>query len=239
MTQEELAARSGVRRWKIVKLEADELENLRFGDVDRCVNVLDGRLYVAASYHGAAADRLLDELHAQVVAACIKLLAALGWQTRVEVSFNDFGDRGSIDVLAWHAPTRTLLVIEVKSELGSVEGTLRPLDVKVRVAPKLAGSRFGWHPAHVARLLVFPRDRTVARQIERHRDVVRSALPAESRQVLRWLRDPTGSCAGIVFVTIVQPVNGKRNPSAVRRVRRASPRSAQHDRVPDATSRRA
>jgi hypothetical protein len=31
-----------------------------------------------------------------------------------------------------------LLVIEVKSELGSIEGTLRPLNVKVRLAREVA-----------------------------------------------------------------------------------------------------
>jgi hypothetical protein len=49
-----------------------------------------------------------------------------------------------------------LLVIELKSELTSVEETLRRLDVKVRLATRVAGERFGWRAVAAARLLVLP-----------------------------------------------------------------------------------
>jgi hypothetical protein len=55
-----------------------------------------------------------------------------------------FGERGSIDLLAWHESSRTLLVIELKTELTSVEETLRRHDSKVRLAPGIARERFGW-----------------------------------------------------------------------------------------------
>jgi hypothetical protein len=40
------------------------------------------------------------------------------------VTFSIYGERGSIDLLAWHSETRTLLVVELKSELTSIEETL-------------------------------------------------------------------------------------------------------------------
>jgi hypothetical protein len=135
-------------------------------------------LVVRGVYRGAEADRLLDQRHADLVEAITRLLRAYGWEVRVEVSFAFYGERGSIDVVAWHAPSRMLLVIEVKSELGSLEGTLRPLDVKCRLAPKVVSDRFGWEPVNVARMVVFPEDRTVRRQVAQHLQTLRAALPA-------------------------------------------------------------
>jgi hypothetical protein len=58
------------------------------------------------------------------------------------VSYSVYGERGSIDLLAWHPAIRTLLVIEVKTEVSSVEAMLRKHDEKVRLAPRVAAERF-------------------------------------------------------------------------------------------------
>ena len=157
-TQAELSARCDVARWKIVKLEVGALNDLDFGDAERLLGALDARLEVRAWYHGAAGDR------------------RYGWQCRVEVSFADYGERGSIDLLGWHAATRTLVGEKIKSELGAIEGTLRPLDMKCRLAPKVARQQFGWSAINVGRILVLPEDRTARRQVERHKRVLRAAL---------------------------------------------------------------
>jgi transcriptional regulator with XRE-family HTH domain len=58
-----------------------------------------------------------------------------------EVSYAVFSERGSIDLLGWHADTATLLVVEVKSEIATVEGTFRKHDEKVRLAGRIARER--------------------------------------------------------------------------------------------------
>jgi len=231
MTQAAMAALTGVRRWKLVKLEAGDIAKLRFGDVDRCLAALDARLDVRAWHHGAAADRLLDERHASLVGEIVRILRRHGWIVEVEVSFSDYGDRGSIDVLAWQPLGRVLAVLEIKSELGSLEGTLRPFDMKFRLAPKIVRERFGWQPLTIGRILVLPEDRTARRAIERHSVVLDVALPARSRQLRTWLRNPVGGIAGIWFLTERQHSNLARNPSAIRRVSRGNSRSRpQHER---------
>ncbi len=225
LTQSELAQRCGVGRWKIVKLEAGALAQLRLGDVDRCFAALDARLEVRGWYHGAAGDRLLDEGHAQVVDSIVKILRQYGWVVNVEVSFSEYGDRGSIDVLGWHPAARALVVAEVKSEVGSIEGTPRPLDMKCRLAPKIAREQFGCHPLSVGRVLVLPEDRTARRAVERHANAIDAALPARSRELRTWLRQPSGSIRGVWFLTDVGSANATRNPSAIRRVRMRTPRS--------------
>ena len=154
-----MAAIAGVGRWKIVRLEAAELGDLLVSELERCFDAVDARIVISASWHGAALDRLLDEVHARVVASVLQILEKHGWKTEVEVSFAVYGERGSIDILAWHPGQRALLVIEVKSELGSVDGLLRPLDVKLRHSAAIARERFGWDVRTISKLVVFPNDR--------------------------------------------------------------------------------
>ena len=82
---------------------------------------------------------------------------AYGWSTAPEVTFSEFGERGSVDVLGFHVAAATALVTEVKASWGSVEETNRSLDVKVRLGPKLVEQRFGVRPATVSRLLILRR----------------------------------------------------------------------------------
>ena len=220
LTQEELAKESGVSPEKISRIEADVLDALRFQDVDRSLGALGAELEVRARYRGAEADRLLDEGHARIVALVVDVLRRHGWDARVEVTYSEWGERGSYDVLAWHPAARVLLVVEVKSELPGVEGTLRPMDVKVRLAPKVAGERFGWRPLIVGRVLVLPEDRTVRRAVDRHATVLRAALPVDSRAFRSWLRAPSVPIAAIWFVSDPSRRGWQRNPSAVHRIRR-------------------
>ena len=116
-------------------------------------DAVDADVDVVVRYRGGELGRLMDAGHAATAAALCRQLRGAGWSVEVEVSFNHYGDRGSIDLLAYHPATRTLLVVEVKTEIASAEEMLRRLDVKARVAPLLAPERFGERPARVVRLL--------------------------------------------------------------------------------------
>lgn len=225
LRQIDVAAKAGVGRWKVVKLESGDLADLNVGEIDRCFAALGAQLRLMAWWRGAAVDRLLDERHALLVGAVVSLLKKFGWLVEVEVSFSDYGDRGSIDVLGWHPAYRALAVFEIKSEMGGIDPTLRPMDVKARLAPRIA-LRFGWQNARlVGRVLVLPEDRTARRDVARHASVLDVPLPARAREIRGWLRRPTKPLGGIWFLTYVGSANSKRNPSALRRVRRPSPRS--------------
>jgi hypothetical protein len=160
------------------------------------------------------------------MADALAVLRRLGWETRVEVTFSEYGERGSIDTLAWHPAERVLLVVEIKSELGGVDGLLRPLGVKVRLASKIAAREFDWRTSKpVSCVVVLPESRTARMAVERHAGVLDSALPARSREVRRWLRHPAGRLAGIWFLSGVGQGNRKRNPSSIQRIRRPAARS--------------
>jgi hypothetical protein len=182
-------------------------------------------------------DRLLDERHAGLGEAVSRSLTADGWEVVPEVSFSIFGERGSIDLLAWHAATRTLLVIELKSELTSIEETLRRHDAKVRLASRIAEERFGWRPVAVGRLLVLPEGRTPRRHVERHTTLFQRSYPARNVTVRRWLRDPAGlPIAGLWFLSASDGASAMRVAGPRKRIRGAKSAKCTHEPMDRATS---
>ena len=163
-----------------------------------CV-ALGADLDVRVRWRGEGLDRLLDEGHATVVDRLAALLKADGWHTELEVTFNDYGDRGSIDVFGWEPETRSVLIVEVKSVVADAQGTLAPLDRKVRVAPKPARER-GLDPRSVGRLLVVGDTSTNRRRIARFEALFGAALPDRGWAVRRWLAKPVGPISGLLFL---------------------------------------
>ena len=161
-----------------------------------------GRARFTAWWNGAAADALLDEAHASIAERALRVFQRRGWRTLAEVTFSEYGERGSIDVFASYEQTRAVAVCEVKASFGSLEETNRMLDVKVRLAvQKLAKSNFGFQPRHVARLLIVPNESTIRRTVARHAATMDSIYPTRSRDVRAWLRQPSRSISGIWFVS--------------------------------------
>ena len=132
-------------------MELGRLDGVAIGTLRRVVEGLDASLVIDVRWRGGALDRLLDERHAALAATVATILRTDGWHVEVEVSYSRYGERGSIDLLAWQASSRTLLVVEIKSELTSIEETLRKHDQKVRLAPAVAAERFGWRPGSATR----------------------------------------------------------------------------------------
>ncbi len=100
-------------RGRIGRLQVDTLWAL--------ADAVGAELVVGLRWRGGDLDRLLDEGHAVLVGRTAEMLEGAGWIVRPEVTFAIYADRGSIDLAGWHPPTSTLLVVEVKSELVSVE----------------------------------------------------------------------------------------------------------------------
>lgn len=220
LRQQDVARRAGIGRWKIVLIEAANIGSLTVDDLRNAFDALGVRLDLTASYQGAGLDRLLDEVHARLVGQVVACLRAIGWSAEVEVSFAIYADRGSIDILAWHPAELALAVFEVKSELASLDGLLRPLDVKVRRAAEVALQRFGWHAVSVSRIVVLPENSASRRAVARHFAVLDQALPLRSREIRRWLRNPRGAIAGVWFLSDDGTADTSRNPSSIRRVRK-------------------
>lgn len=200
LRQQDLAAKAGVSRSFVSRVELGKATTADMAKLDAVCRALGADLEVRVRWQGEALDRLLDEAHAAIVQRVVALLGRFGWQTWLEVTFSIYGERGSIDVFAWHPPTRTVLVVEVKSVVADAQGTLSPLDRKARLAPRIAGER-GLEPNVAARLLVAGDTMENRRRIDRFAGVFDAALPVRSWDVRRWLQKPDGLIAGLLFLS--------------------------------------
>lgn len=187
---------------------------MRVEDIRGHFTRLGATVRVSAWWNGAALDRLLDERHAAVIEGFIGELQRFEWRAATEVTFSEWGERGSIDVLGAHDPTRSIIVGEAKSEWGSVEETIRVLDVKTRLGLSVAKDRFGFVPARIGVLLVFPEDRTARRIAQRYEATLSSAFPARNVAIKRWLRRPDGPLRGLWFLPNVQAPGPPTRPTA-------------------------
>lgn len=68
----------------------------------------------------AEVTKLLDAGHARLADRVVGLLRAAGWAVIVEYTFSHYGERGSVDIVAWHAAARTLFIVEIKTILLDV-----------------------------------------------------------------------------------------------------------------------
>jgi hypothetical protein len=155
------------------------------------------------------------------------------WRILPEVSFSIWGERGVIDLLAWHAGRRALLVIELKTELVDVGEMLGTMHRKQRLAPTIAVER-GWKPATVSGWIIVAAGRTNERRCAEFRATLRSAYPDDGRRVHSWLRDPVGSVAALsIWHAGSRPASHGRGTSlaATRRVRPTAGRSVRSEPV--------
>jgi transcriptional regulator with XRE-family HTH domain len=201
-TQEQLGSEAKVSRSTISAIEHGRAERASMSTLIAVVEALGARLSMRIYWHGEALDRMRDERHAALVDRILRVMIAHAWVAQSEVTFNEFGERGSIDVLACHPGSGALLVIEVKSVVPDLQDMLSTLDRKTRLAPGLA-RKAGWRVRSVSRLLVLPEDRTVRRRVAHHSVTFDVVLPLRNAAVKRWLRSPDGPIAGVLFVTDV------------------------------------
>lgn len=190
LRQLDLAVRAARSQDVISRIERGRLEGVSLRTLRSVVAALDADLVVLVRWRGGDLDRLLDAGHAAMGSEVAERLSRWGWAVEPEVSYSEFGERGSVDLLAWHPMERILLVIEIKTELTSIEETLRKHDAKVRLGPDVSRKRFGWSPSAVARVLVLP-ERTIARdRVAAHRALFARSYPLRGVHLRTWLQQP-------------------------------------------------
>lgn len=194
----------------VSRLERGVLGGTTFAVLERVAVGLGAELDVRVRWRGEELDRLLDGVHASVVERVVGILVPLGWRCASETTFLIRGERGSVDVLAWHPPTGRVLVIETKSVVPDMQQMLSSLDRKVRLAGVIAAGR-GWRANGVARAIVLPGTATNRRRVERFGSTLRTVLPNDGPEMRRWLADPAGSCpAALWFLSDIQVMTASR-----------------------------
>ena len=135
-TQEELGRRAAVSQSAVSRLERGDGARLTMRTIERIAEALGARTSLRVFWHGEALDRLLDAAHAGLVDQVAGLLRRHGWVVMAEATFNVYGERGSVDVLAFHPEHGALLIVEVKSAVPDMQDMLAGLDRKIRLGPK-------------------------------------------------------------------------------------------------------
>lgn len=217
--QADLASHAGVSRSLVSRIERGQVGDVPLDRIRVVAARLGIRSELSAWWRGGDLDRLLNARHSFLHESVVRLIreVAPDWTLVPEVSFSIYGERGVIDIVAWHPGRRALLIIELKTDIADVNELLGTVDRKRRLARAIAAER-GWDPVAVSVWVIVADGRTNRRRVAAHRSMLRNALPADGRRMPGWLRDPEGSVAALSFWRGSGGIAG-RGATPIRRVR--------------------
>src|SRR6476659_1032609 len=110
--QEDLAGRALVSRATVSRIERGDFGAMSIASIRRVASALDIRIELHPRARAIDLDRTLNARHAALAEHVIAWLGAIpGWIVRPEVSFQVFGERGVVDVVAWHDQARAVLIV--------------------------------------------------------------------------------------------------------------------------------
>jgi transcriptional regulator with XRE-family HTH domain len=228
LTQREVSIAADVPRSVVQAIEHGRLRRVRVGDLTAVAAALDASVDQVLRWRGGDLGRLVNARHAALHELLARRFAGLpGWAYEPEVSFSSYGERGVVDALAWHRVSRSLLVVELKTELVDVNELLGTVDRKRRLGPDMVRAR-GWGPATVSAWVAIADTRTNRRTLARHATVLRAKFQADGHAMAAWLRRPVGRIDALGFLSDAAPEGPP--------VSRTGRRSARHAHEPGSRS---
>ena len=153
-SQLELAVRANVSQSLVSAIETGRATNVTVETLGRLLEAMGARLVIDAvpPFLGDR-ERQRDPAHIQCTNHVVRRLERAGWATATEVEIGGDRSRGWIDVLAYQRATKTLLVIEIKTEIVDLGAIERALGWYEREAWS-AARRLGWRPGNVVGCLI-------------------------------------------------------------------------------------
>jgi hypothetical protein len=181
---------------------------------------LDMRVELIGRWRAGDLDRLMNARHSRLHEVVAETFARRlpGWRLAPEVSFSIYGERGIVDILAWNAAYRALLVIELKTDIADVNELVGTFDRKVRLGGRIAQDR-GWDPLTVSGWVVVAAGRTNRERIAVHGAMLRAAFPMDGRNIGAWLQRPVGKVSALSTWRNIHGGTTKAGLTSIRRVR--------------------
>jgi transcriptional regulator with XRE-family HTH domain len=222
LRQLDVARRAHCSAATVSRLERGHIAAVTVATIRAVAAALDIRVEIMPRWRGGDLDRIVHGRHASMSEAVTRRLVAGGWIVVPELSFNHFGERGVIDLVAWHPIHRRLLIVELKTELVDINELLAVMDRRCRVAPIAVRDR-GWLTTDVAAWVVLAESRTNRRRLAEFSAVLRAAFPEDGRSVQGWLRRPDRVQRALWILPDGHDRNLGRNPAPTKRVRLRAP----------------
>lgn len=216
--QQDVADKAAVPRRVVVAMEGGRFAKISIGRARAVAEACGGWLDLRLRTPGDDGLRMLNAEHARLQAWVVSRLRSLGWDVIPEASFSIFGERGVIDILAWHPEHRALLIIEIKTALVEIGELLASTDRRVRLAVRIAAER-GWVPTTLGAWVAVKGSSTNRRRLAANAGLMRAALPDDGRRVDAWLRKPEGMLRALGFLSNVHQGDCKSDRGLPRRVR--------------------
>jgi transcriptional regulator with XRE-family HTH domain len=202
LRQVDVGRTAGVDQKIVSLLERGQIERVSVERFRKVCAALQIEAVLELRWRGGQGDRLIDRDHARIVEAVIAELARLGWETYPEFTFNFYGERGSVDILAWHPGKRALLLVEVKTRLTDLQRLLMSLSKKLRLVPGLVAEERGWERRVLGHIVVMLDTRANRSTVARHQATFAATFPSRTADVRGWLRSPTADLAGLWFLAL-------------------------------------
>ena len=215
--QQDLAEAADVAQGCVSKLERGQLAHLRVETIRGIATALEMEITFEARWRVGELARVRDAEHAGLVERFVQYLDVRGWEVVPEYTFSHFGERGSIDILAWHAALEALLIIEIKGRIVDLQDLVAALGRKRRLVPRLVSEERGWRARTVATVVIATGSGANRRLVGEHGATFQAALPGRGADARRSIKSPVGPLAAL---WLVEPPGGR--VPAPRRVRRAA-----------------
>lgn len=198
-TQADVAKAASVRRYDVSCIEQGKLGGMSLSEVRRVASAIGMWIELKPNWRGTQLVHLVNGAHTALQEAVLSYLdGRAGWVARPEVTFSIFGERGAIDILAWHAATQTVLVIELKTLVVDPADLVRQMGRRSRLATEIAATQ-GWHARDAASWVIFTDTRTNRRHAAEHRALLQGFADLDGRTVESWLRAPSGPMSALSF----------------------------------------
>ena len=219
LRQRDVAERAGLSQSTISRIERGHVQSLTVAAIEAPAAVLDIRVDLVPRWRGGDLDRLLNARHSALHDAIASWFARRWqeWTLSPEVSYAVYGERGVIDLVAWHERTQSLLVVELKTAIVDVNVLVGKIDQKRRLAPEAVRPR-EWRPRRVGAWVVVAESRTNRRHRKAHSSFIRNALPDGRAAVRSWLAKPTSTGLSAISIETFASARVARSVARVRRV---------------------
>lgn len=210
-TQRELARRAGVSQALVCAIETGRVPTLTFATASRLLEAMGARLIVDATLPFLGdRERQRDAAHVRCAVAAARRLERAGWTVASEVEIGGDRSRGWIDLLAFHPATRTVLVIEIKTELHDIGAIERSLHWYQREA-WAAARRLGHRPARVRGCLLVLATAANDVRIQENSAALSRAFPVRARELATIVVEPGVTEVGGNALALFDPRSKRRD----------------------------